>query len=114
MQILINADKNDMFSQKATEYFSKFNSNIPFISYTTQQMRDSAGNGVLDGMVSEYQSYINDDNLKSSYDFLPFGIRHDGPVYIVGSDTMNSDKQSAIKTVMDYLLSDEMQDNAKK
>ena len=114
MQILINADKNDMFSEKASQYFSKFNSNIPFIAYTTQQMRDSAGSGILDGMVSEYQSYYNDENLKSTYDFLPFGIRHDGPVYIVGSDTMNSDKQAAVKVVMDYLLSDEMQDNAKK
>ena len=114
MQILINADKNDMFSKTATDYFSKFNSNIPFIAYTTQQMRDSAGSGILDGMVSEYQSYINDDNLKSAYDFLPFGIRHDGPVYIVDPDSVNNYKQEAVKAVMDYLLSDEMQENAKK
>ena len=114
MEILITADKNDMFSEKATQYFSKFNSNIPFIAYTTQQMRDSAGSGILDGMISEYQSYYNDENIKSSYDFLPFGIRHDGPVYAVCADSTNSNKQTAVKVVMDYLLSDELQENAKK
>ena len=110
MQILMNADKDDMFSQKAIDYFTQFNSNIPFIAYTTQQMRDSAGSGILDGMVSEYQSYINDENLRSVYDFLPFGIRHDGPVYITSSAYLN--KKDAVKIVMDFLQSTEMQKKA--
>lgn len=44
--------------QDGEDNFTKFNSNIPYVAYTTQQMRDSASNGTLDAMLSEYQAYI--------------------------------------------------------
>jgi Ca-activated chloride channel family protein len=54
--------------------FTKFNQNIPYVAYTTQQMRDSASNGKLDAILTEYQTYINDQNLTSVYDFIPFAL----------------------------------------
>ena len=92
-----------------TENFTKFNENIPYIAYTTQQMRDSASNGKLDGMITEYQAYINDENLTSLYDFIPFGVRHDNPVYICRKASKDADQLKAIQIVTDYMLSPEMQ-----
>lgn len=107
-------DNGGVTSDEAVEYFKKFNSNIPFVAYTTQQMRDSAQNGTLDGMVTEYQAYINDKNLTSLYDFIPFGVRHDNPLYIVKESKKTDKEKEAIKLISDYMLSDEMQSIAKK
>ena len=92
-----------------TENFTKFNANIPYVAYTTQQMRDSASNGSLDGMLTEYQAYVNDANLTSMYDFIPFGVRHDNPVYICDEAGKTQDEKDAIKMVVDYCKSPEMQ-----
>lgn len=112
IQILKTYDDKDMFSDKAIESFKKFNENIPFVAYTTQQMRDSASNGTLDGMVTEYQAYINDETLKSLYDFIPFGIRHDNPLYVCNEDSKSGDELEAIKLINDYLMADDSQNKA--
>lgn len=92
-----------------TENFTKFNANIPYVAYTTQQMRDSASNGSLDGMLTEYQAYINDGNLTSVYDFIPFGVRHDNPAFICNPSSKTQDEMDAIKIVIDFCKSSEMQ-----
>lgn len=89
--------------------FTKFNANIPYVAYTTQQMRDSASNGTLDAMLSEYQAYINDNNLISMYDFIAFGVRHDNPVYICNKSGKTAAELEGVKLVVDYCKSDEMQ-----
>ena len=95
--------------QDGDENFTKFNSNIPYVAYTTQQMRDSASNGTLDAMLSEYQAYINDSNLVSMYDFIAFGVRHDNPVYICNKTGKSSAELEAVQLVVDYCKSDDMQ-----
>ena len=92
-----------------TENFTSFNENIPYVAYTTQQMRDSASNGSLDGMLTEYQAYINDENLTSIYDFIPFGVRHDNPVYICNKSSKSEDELEAVKLVVDFCKSADMQ-----
>ena len=48
-------------------------------------MRDAAqGSGVLDAMVMEHQSWVNVTGM-SDYQFVPFGIRHDSPLYATPS-----------------------------
>lgn len=101
-------------SDDAQSAFSKFNDNIPFVAYTTQQMRDSATGGSLDGMVTEYQAYINDKSLTSDYDFIPFGIRHDNPLYIVAESSKSETQLEAIKLINDYLVGSEAQNLATK
>ena len=88
--------------QDGEDNFTKFNSNIPYVAYTTQQMRDSASNGTLDAMLSEYQAYINDSNLVSMYDFIAFGVRHDNPVYICNKSGKSASELEAIQLVVDY------------
>lgn len=97
-----------------TENFTSFNANIPYVAYTTQQMRDSASNGSLDGMLTEYQAYINDKNLTSVYDFIPFGVRHDNPAYICDKGLKSQDELDAIQIVVDYCGSSDMQRIASK
>lgn len=101
-------------SDDAQSAFSKFNDNIPFVAYTTQQMRDSATGGSLDGMITEYQAYINDKSLTSDYDFIPFGIRHDNPLYIVAESSKSDTQLEAIKLINDYLVGSEAQNLATK
>lgn len=114
IDILKTYGNGDVTNASATEAFSNFNNNIPFVAYTTQQMVASAGNGTLDGMVTEYQAYINDDNLKNSYDFIPFGVRHDNPLYIVNKESKSKDELDAIKIIDEYLKNDACQQMAKE
>lgn len=107
LYILVNNGGTD--SEQAAQYFSSFNNNIPYVAYTTQQMRDSASNGSLDGMVTEYQAYINDSNLTSQYDFLPFGMRHDNPLYVVDAAGKTASEMEAIDLISEYLVSEEAQ-----
>jgi Ca-activated chloride channel family protein len=95
--------------EDGTDNFTKFNENIPYVAYTTQQMRDSASNGTLDAMLMEYQAYINDENLTSIYDFIPFGVRHDNPIYICNKSSKTDDELEAIELIINYCKSDEMQ-----
>lgn len=109
LEILKVSDESNMFSDKAVKAFSDFNKNIPYIAYTTQQMRDSAGKGSFDAIVSEYQAYINDTNLVNQYDFIPFGVRHDNPMYIVDKNSKTSIQLEAYNIIKEYLLSADIQ-----
>ena len=111
LETLYLKDSDNILSDTAIEGFASFQKNVPFVSYTTQQMRDAADSGTLDGMVTEYQTYINDKNL-SNYEFIPFGARHDGPIYAVGD--LTQDQKEAVSMFADYCLTDKMQESAKK
>lgn len=99
-------DSGNLLSDKAKEGFTSFQNNIPFVAYTTMQMRESAASGKMDGMVMEYQTYINDAEL-SKYEFIPFGIRHDNPLYEVG--TLSADKKAVLDEFSKYCLNEESQ-----
>ena len=108
MYVLKSADE-DVSSEAAVNAFTEFNNNVPYVAYTTQQMRDSAGNGSLDVMVSEYQVYVNSKDLKKAYDFIPFGIRNDNPLYAVNYGSADDTKKEAIECVRAFLMSEEAQ-----
>lgn len=92
-------DSANLLSDKAKQGFTSFQNNIPYVAYTTMQMRESAASGKMDGMVMEYQTYINDEEL-SKYEFIPFGIRHDNPLYEVG--TLSQDKKAVLDEFAKY------------
>ena len=106
LQTLYTYDKDNILSDTAIDGFAAFQKNVPFVSYTTQQMRDAASSGTLDGMVTEYQTYVNDKNL-SNYEFIPFGARHDGPMYSVGD--LDGKQEEALRMFTDYCMKDDMQ-----
>jgi Ca-activated chloride channel family protein len=99
-------DSGNLLSEKAKKGFTTFQNNVPYVAYTTMQMRESAASGKLDGMVMEYQTYVNDEEL-SKYEFIPFGIRHDNPLYEVG--TLSEDKKNVLDQFAEYCKKDTSQ-----
>jgi len=69
--------------------FEEFQRRVPFIALTTLQIRESvqSDTGTLDAFVMEWQTYTNTDSLRSGFEFIPFGISHDNPLYAVGELT---------------------------
>ena len=104
-------DKNDMQSAAAVDGFTKFQANVPYVAYTTLQMRTSAKSGSFNGMIMEYQSYINDRDLSDNYEFIPFGNCHNNPLYSVGKLTSQQDE--TMKAFVEFCMSSESQKLAK-
>ncbi len=115
MNFLLNAlhefDAENILSDKAVEQFQKFQANVPFVAYSTLQMRDAADSGVLDAFILEYQGYYNATELRD-YEFVPFGVRHDNPVYAIGD--LSADEESLLTMFVDYCLSDRNQQLARE
>jgi Ca-activated chloride channel family protein len=79
-------DESKMLSPEVASTFEAFQASVPFVAMTTLQMRDSVRqDGSLDAFVMEYQTFIKTAELQSGYRFIPFGIRHDNPLYAVGN-----------------------------
>lgn len=103
-------DANDILSTEATAQFQKFQQNVPFVAYTTLQMREAAAKGVLDAFILEHQCFMNVSDLRN-YRFIPFGVRHDNPVYTL--NTLSDAQNELVQTFVEYCLSDENQRLAK-
>ncbi len=110
MSLLYTLDKDDPLSETATGQFVKFQANVPFVAYTTLQMKESAASGVLGGFVFESQQFANSPDLKSDYSFTPFGMRHDSPVYEVGK--LSNEKKQILQQFIDYCKTPEAQRKA--
>jgi len=104
-------DSTNILGDKAVQGFEKFQANVPFIASTTIQMRDAAKSGMLDGFVLEYQTFINAADLKDSYVFTPFGVRHDSPLYALGD--VPQDKLDIIKKFAEFVEQAQYQKSAK-
>jgi len=66
---------------------------------------------VLDAFVMEYQGYHNASELRD-YEFIPFGVRHDSPMYTIGK--LNGDELALVSEFDSYCLSGECQQMAKR
>ncbi len=110
MSLLYTLDKDDPLSETATGQFVKFQANVPFVAYTTLQMKESAASGVLGGFVFESQQFANSPDLKSDYSFTPFGMRHDSPVYEIGK--LSIEKKQILQQFIDYCKTPEAQRKA--
>ncbi len=86
---IAEGDPDRLTSPDVASVFEQFQRQVPFVALTTLQMRDSVENdtGTLDTFVMEWQTYTNTESLQSGYEFIPFGSRHDNPLYGVGELT---------------------------
>ena len=109
MNFLISAlayyDAENPTSDVAVTGFKKLQEKVPFVAYTTLQMRDSAEKGTLDAFVLEYQSYINDNTLSKDYEFVPYGVEHNNPLYAIGD--IGEEKKKALEAFVKYCMQDE-------
>ncbi len=80
-------DEARLVADDVASVFEEFQRRVPFVALTTLQIRESVEreNGTLDAFVMEWQTYVNTDSLRSGFEFVPFGVRHDNPLYAVGS-----------------------------
>ncbi|MDR2650170.1 MAG: VWA domain-containing protein [Clostridiales bacterium] len=112
MSTVYSFDQSNPFSDTAVDAFEGFQENIPFVAYTTLQMKESAQSGALEGFVFEAQQFANSPDLRSDYEFTPFGVRHDSPLYALGS--LSPVKQEILNQFIAYCKTDESQKLAEK
>lgn len=99
-------DPSDPLSATAAQSLREYQKTAPAAAYTTKELCTKAEKGLVDAMVMEEQAYINSPDL-SNYIYIPFGIRHDHPVYSFGWDT--PEEKKAVEMFAQYCLSDENQ-----
>ena len=104
--MLKDFDSNDPLSDKASSALLEYQKNSPPVAYTTGVLRNQAKKGIIDAMVMEEQAYINTPELRN-YEFIPFGIRHDHPVYTFGWNT--DEENNAAQMFVDFCLTEENQ-----
>jgi len=108
---LYTFDSSNLLSDRAKAGFESFQANIPVVAYTTLQMRDAAKSGVLDGFILEYQTYVNTPDIRS-YEFTPFGARHDGPMYAIGE--LSAEKRKILNKFVEFMQQEKYQTLATK
>ncbi len=109
---IAGGDEAQLTSPDVASVFEQFQRQVPFVALTTLQMRDSVENdtGTLDTFVMEWQTYTNTDSLQSGFEFIPFGPRHDNPLYAVGD--LSSDQSEALELFAQFAEAPEYQDLA--
>lgn len=109
---IAGGDEAQLTSPDVASVFEQFQRQVPFVALTTLQMRDSVENdtGTLDTFVMEWQTYTNTDSLQSGFEFIPFGARHDNPLYAVGD--LSSDQSEALELFAQFAEAPEYQDLA--
>lgn len=85
-------DANNPMSIEATTDFSNFQNAVQLVAYSNAQMINAVQSGTVDAFVLERQAYENDEVLKNSFTFIPFGVRHDNPLYAIGELTANEEQ----------------------
>ena len=90
-----------MLDPDVASAFEAFQRGVPFVAQNTLQMRDATVNsGVLDAFVMEYQTFVNAKGL-GAYEFVPFGVRHDSPLYATAEADENERK--VLKAFADFI-----------
>lgn len=100
-----DGDEVRMLEPDVVSAFEEFQRNVPFVALTTIQMRDSVerAEGTLDAFVMEWQTFVNTEALRKGYTFVPFGVRHDNPLYAVGD--IDDDTAEALEVYATFLTS---------
>ncbi|MCL2162997.1 MAG: VWA domain-containing protein [Oscillospiraceae bacterium] len=107
LTLLHTFDAENPLSEPAVTQLTKFQDKIPFTPYNIRQLSDSTAAGVLDGFASDYLTYFNSPASTSGYVFIPFGVRHDQPVYEIGD--LPAIKKQICEKFLEYCSSPESQ-----
>jgi Ca-activated chloride channel homolog len=107
-------DEGRYLSPDVASVFEEFQRRVPFVALTTLQLRESVEreNGALDAFVMEWQTFTNTESLQSGFEFVPFGIRHDNPLYAV--DGASPDAVAAMELFADFAAGSDPQERARE
>ena len=81
VSMLSTFDASNPNSMEASTDFSEFQNSVNSVSYSTDQMVKSVKAGMINSFVIDHQSFLTNDTLKNGFVFIPFGVRHDYPLY---------------------------------
>ncbi len=109
-QELLAFDSANPLSQTAVEAFRQFQATVPPTSPTTDEMSKVAAKGILDAMIMESQAYSSEPSLATGWVFTPAGVRHDSPLYALGS--LPADQIAVLRKFADLCLSPDGQQSA--
>lgn len=101
ISMLAYFDASNPMSFEATTDFSAFQSAVPLVSYSTEQMKQAVNNGTINAFVVERQAFEADSELNKNFVFMSFGVRHDNPLYAVGE--VASDEQEILSAFAAYM-----------
>lgn len=94
-------EEAQMLAPDVASAFEAFQRGVPFVAQNTLQMREATVNsGVLDAFVMEYQTFVNAKGL-GAYEFVPFGVRHDSPLYATAEADEN--ERRVLAAFADYI-----------
>ena len=107
LTLLSTFDNNSPLSNNAVDKLKIYQDKIPYVPYDIIQLQDSLKNGTIDGFVTNYSTYYSTPVLFGSYDFIPFGVEQNSPVYAV-ADLTNMKKEIIVKFI-EYCKSSDAQ-----
>jgi len=99
VSMLAAIEPSNPTGEEAAAKLSAFQAQIPSTSYTTAELISKATNGSLDCLSMEYQAYIYKKEF-ADYKFIPFGVRHDSPMYTIG--TLTADESELLSQFIEY------------
>jgi Ca-activated chloride channel family protein len=107
-------DESRYLSPDVASVFEEFQRRVPFVALTTLQLRESVEreNGALDAFVMEWQTFTNTESLGSGFEFVPFGVRHDNPLYAL--DGADPDAVTAMELFADFAAGSGPQERARE
>ena len=106
-------EQDKLLSSEVVSTFARFQQSVPYIALHALQLRDSVlKTGTLDAFIMEYQTFINTPVLKSGYEFIPYGQRHDNPLYAIGDP--DSAKLEALEKFAAFLEQAKYRDLARQ
>jgi Ca-activated chloride channel family protein len=107
-------DESQLLSPDVASVFEAFQRNVPFVALTTLQMQESVekDDGLLDAFVMEWQTYTNTPNLRSGFEFVPFGVRHDNPLY--ATDAASPAQVEVLELFADFAAGSDAQQKARE
>ncbi len=78
-------DESKLLFPDVVSAFQEFQRSVPFVAMTTLHMRESVSRvgGSLDAFVMGHQTFSKTRELTCVYQFIPFGVPHDHPLYAV-------------------------------
>ena len=89
-------DPDKMLADDVVSAFEAFQRGVPFVALTTPQMRDSVQNdGSLEAFIVNRAVFAKAPAFQSGYAFIPYGIRHDSPLYGIGQ--LTTEKHEALR-----------------
>ncbi len=100
-------DNRNPLSDVAIDKLKAYQDNIPYVPYDIVQLEDSLLNGTIDGFASNYQTYYSSANLRSSCDFIPYGVVQSSPAYVIGNLPQN--KNEIVNRFIEYCKNEESQ-----